>query len=221
MLLAAFLTAVATLHGTQLCAPSLISAVTIPHRFSDRIHMLTPATSTAIWVGGTVLGGTAGTPLVVAATKTWYRKISLPAWTPPNRVFAPAWTTLYTMIGLATARVAASAGLGSAAIRHFVLHYAVNLAWAPVFFGLQRLRLALAMNIFLVNSLAVLMAQYFVVTPCASMLLVPYMAWLLFATRLNAVICSMNPTFGGYNNAMMQADLSRLQRRAASIAFAT
>ena len=68
----------------------------------------TMATVPAInWCVGCVVGGPLGTPFVVGAIKTWYRKISLPSWTPPDRIFAPVWTSLYAMMGLATARVAA------------------------------------------------------------------------------------------------------------------
>jgi len=174
--------------------------------------------STPLWITGTVVGGTLGTPAVVGAIKAWYRKIPLPAFTPPDRIFAPVWTTLYAMMGLAAARVSSTAGM-SAAVLHFLSHYAVNIVWAPVFFGLQRLRLALFMNFFLCGSCAVLIKQYAAVSLSAGLLLVPYLAWLLFATGLNLAICRLNPTAGGYNNARCQADLARLQRRAEGIAF--
>ena len=172
----------------------------------------------ALWVVGSVAGGAAGTPVVLAATRTWYRRIELPSWTPPDQIFAPVWTSLYAMMGLASAQVAGVRGVGCAAVMHFGVHYAVNLAWAPVFFGLRKLRLALAMQVALVASLAVLIAQYAGVAASAGLLLLPYMAWLLFATWLNVVICRLNPTVGGYNNAQFQADLLALQRRASQIA---
>lgn len=179
------------------------------------------AAATAAWVGGCVLSGTAGVPSVVGATKTWYRKIPLPTWTPPDRVFAPVWTSLYAMMGLATARVAAAAGVLSAPVVHFLAHLCVNLLWAPIFFGLQRLRLALLMNVALIASLSVLLGQYGIAAASPSaLLLCPYMGWLLFATALNFAICRLNPTARGYNNARWQADLAKLQKRAASIAAA-
>ena len=174
-----------------------------------------------VWAAGTVLGGTAGTPSVVGAVRTWYRRIPLPSWTPPDRVFAPVWTTLYAMIGIATARVARASGTSSPAVLHFIAHYAVNVAWAPVFFGLQRLRVALAMNLALVCSLTILIVQYAAVAPTAAWLLAPYMLWLLFATQLNIAICRLNPTVRGYNNARCQAELMGLQRAAFRLAFAT
>ena len=69
------------------------------------------APSTLAWAGCCVVGGTAGVPAVVGATKSWYRTIPLPSWTPPDRVFAPVWTTLYALMGVAAARVSRS-GVG-------------------------------------------------------------------------------------------------------------
>ena len=178
------------------------------------------APSTVGWTVGCILGGTVGTPAVIKATQTWYRRIPLPSWTPPDRVFAPVWTTLYAMMGIAAARVSATLGVRSAPILHFFAHFVVNLAWAPVFFGLQKLRFALYMNFALILSLAVLIAQYAAVSGPAGLLLVPYMAWLLFATKLNAAICDLNPMSNGYSNARLQADTARLQKQAYNRVFA-
>lgn len=174
-----------------------------------------PRMSAASWISGCVVGGTLGTPFVVGAIKTWYRKIPLPTWTPPDRIFAPVWTSLYAMMGLATSQVAVVAA--SAPVLHFLSHFCVNIAWAPVFFGLQRLRLALFMNYALCASNAVLIMQYKAAAGLSSaLLLVPYMVWLLFATALNLRICKLNPTTQGYNNARWQADINKLQKRAAT-----
>ena len=177
------------------------------------------APSTTAWAVGCVVGGTVGTPFVIRATKTWYRRIPLPTWTPPDRVFAPTWTTLYAMMGIAAARVARTSGGTSPAVVHFVAHYGLNLMWAPVFFGLQRLWLALFMNFALIASLAVLIVQYAAVSRSSALLLLPYMAWLLFATALNVAICKLNPMSQGYSNARLQADTARLQKMAYKRAF--
>ena len=126
-------------------------------------------------------------------------------------------------MGLATSQVASrSAGVAaSAPVLHFLSHLAFNLAWAPIFFGLQRLRLALYMNVGLCASCAVLIAQYKAAAGLTSaVLLCPYMAWLLFATALNLRICTLNPTKQGYNNARWQADLAKLQKRAGALVAA-
>ncbi|KAL1498935.1 hypothetical protein AB1Y20_013456 [Prymnesium parvum] len=173
----------------------------------------------AYLAAATVTGGALGTPFVVGAIRTWYRRIPLPGWTPPDRVFAPVWSSLYAAMGVATAIVGGARGFASPPVVHFAAHYAANLAWAPVFFGLRRLRLALALNLALCASLALLVAQYSRASAAAGLLLLPYLAWVLFATALNVAICRLNPTEGGYNNAMLQAELAQLQRRASAIAF--
>ena len=120
------------------------------------------------------------------------------------------------MMGLAASRVAAACGVASPPVLHFLAHYAVNIVWAPIFFGLQRLRPALFMNYALTISVGVLIAQYCAAVSAATgLLLLPYALWLLFATALNFRICALNP--GAYNNARWQADLSKLQSRAASV----
>ena len=177
------------------------------------------ALSTVGWMSACVVGGVTGTPAVIKATSTWYRRIPLPDWTPPDRVFAPVWTTLYGLMGFAGSRVAGALGMGSPPILHFIAHYAANVAWAPIFFGAQALRPALFLNFGLIASCGVLIKQYAAVSGAAALCLVPYMAWLLFATALNAEICKLNPS-NGYNNAKWQADLARLQKAAADRAFA-
>ena len=177
------------------------------------------APSTTGWAVGCVICGTVGTPFVIRATQTWYRRIPLPDWTPPDRIFAPTWTTLYAMMGVAAARVARISGVASLQVLHFVAHYCLNLMWAPVFFGLQKLRFALFMNFALIASLAVLIVQYAAVSRSSALLLLPYMAWLLFATALNVAICKLNPTSQGYSNARLQADTARLQKLAYERAF--
>ena len=189
-----------------------------PKRGGSAVVMVAP--STARWAAGCVIGGTVGTPFVIRATQTWYRRISLPAWTPPDRVFAPTWTTLYAMMGVATAQVARTSGVTSPAVLLFMAHYCLNVMWAPVFFGLQKLRFALSMNFALIASLSVLIVQYAAVSRSSALLLLPYMAWLVFATTLNVAICKLNPTSQGYSNARLQADTARLQKLAYERAFA-
>lgn len=97
----------------------------------------------------------------------------------------------------------------------------LNVAWAPVFFGMKRLRVALAMNYALLASLRVIIPRFFASNALSGWLLVPYTLWLLYATALNQAICQRNPTDNwgiGYNNARFQADLIQLQKDAANYA---
>ena len=141
------------------------------------------------WVAGACLGGVLGTPFVVAATKTWYGDgtLNLPSWTPPKGIFAPVWTTLYATIGFAAYKAAAANGLPKLAVAHYV----GNLLWAPLFFKLKQFKAALGLNVALVASLVAVLPAFGAVG--AKALLLPYLAWLVFATVLNAEIVRLNP----------------------------
>lgn len=173
---------------------------------------------TAWWAVGHVVGGALATPLVTKATSTWYRKIDLPSWTPPNRVFAPVWTTLYSCMGVAAGKIYYSRPASKLPMLLWSFHCALNLLWAPTFFGMQRLRLGFWISIGQIASLAVILPFFYQIQPVSAFLLLPYLSWLLFAAYLNKTICKRNPTKQGYNDAMLQADLYQLQQDAAKYA---
>lgn len=159
---------------------------------------------------GHILGGTTGTPIVIRATKTWYDRISLPSWTPPNFVFAPVWTVLYGLMGVSVSRIVklnVSNACGDVAKIVWGIHYGLNLLWAPTFFGLKYLRLGLVINYLLLSTLGLALSYFYRVDPLAAYLQIPYFLWLIYATLLNQSICKLNPTVNGTNKAMIQADL--------------
>mmetsp|Transcript_485 Transcript_485/g.1018 ORF Transcript_485/g.1018 Transcript_485/m.1018 type:complete len:246 (+) Transcript_485:317-1054(+) len=182
-------------------------------------------------------GGCTGTPIVMRATRaesSWYKRIPLPSFTPPNWVFAPVWTTLYGLMGVAVSRVVRAGTPMDNAVKLWTVHYGLNLLWAPLFFGLQRFKTALGINIMLLATLAGVLKQFYLIDPLSAYLLAPYLLWLSYATVLNWAVCRLNPTvngnnkakiqaglcaFGdGYNDAMFQYDLKQLQIAAASYA---
>jgi len=193
----------------QSAHPTQLNALTIP-----------PVAWSAI---GHVLSGASGAVVVAPATKSggWYEKIDLPSWVPPNGLFAPVWTTLYACMGVAAARVykLSSGGLSSPPMILWAVHYALNLAWAPTFFGKQMLRLAQAINIALISTLLPIIVMYYRLDCLSAYLLVPYLAWTTFATFLNGAICKRNPTSrDGMNEAKFQSKLIQVQKDAAAYA---
>ena len=73
-------------------------------------------------------------------------------------------------------------------------HYALNIAWAPIFFGLKYFKTALVVQVLLVASLVEIMRQFLAVSGVLSAaLLAPYLVWLVFATALNFELCRLNP----------------------------
>ena len=125
----------------------------------------------------------------------WFQSLQKPTIYPDPKWFGIVWTILYVLIGFSTAMIAASWGARgrTAALWLFAVHFALNLAWTPVFFGLQRMDLALGLLIAIVLSLLLVMARYWQIRKVAALLLVPYLAWVCFATLLNYEFVSLNP----------------------------
>lgn len=153
-----------------------------------------PATSTgwslAALVGWLLLtysaSATAATAVFVT-TGGRYAGLIKPAWNPPSWVFGPAWTVLYAMMAFAAWRVWRQGGWARQKIPlvMFVVPWALNALWTPLFFRLQRPGWALAeILVLLIAILATLRAFWRVDRP-AGLLLLPYAAWVVFATLLN------------------------------------
>lgn len=190
------------------------------HNKASSTQLFVSVPPTAWWALGHVVGGSTGTPLVTQATQTWYRKIDLPSWLPPDRIFGPVWVTLYSCMGIAAGRIyrATAESTQQKLMAVWGLHCVLNVLWAPMFFGLQRLRAGFWISMLSITSLLWIIPAFYQIQPVASFLLLPYLAWLIFATFLNKEICKRNPTKQGYNNAMLQAGLCRLQSDAAKYA---
>ena len=139
-----------------------------------------------------VLGALATTP----AIPTWYATLAKPAWTPPGWLFGPVWTTLYAMMGIAAARVwirwRHTAG-GRRSLALFAVHLVLNAAWSFLFFGLRSPALGLADIVVLLATIVALVAWWWRLDRVAALLLAPYLAWVSFATALNAAIWRLNP----------------------------
>ena len=187
---------------------SKLARVGIPPSAKGKVTALEAVPSWAYYSVGHIFGGCIGTPLVARATKSWYKRISLPPWTPPNFIFGPVWTTLYGLMGFSVSRIAKSGvPMANIATKLWSIHYALNLLWAPIFFGMKRLRLGFIVNLILIATLVVTLPIFHRIDPLSAYLQVPYLSWLIFATMLNHSICQLNPTVGGINEAMVQADL--------------
>jgi tryptophan-rich sensory protein len=121
----------------------------------------------------------------------WYAALAKPAWTPPGWLFGPVWAVLYLMIAVAGWLVWRAEGL-RAALMVWGLQLALNGAWSWLMFGRQAIGLAL---IDILAMLAAIIAFIVLARPVsrpAALLFVPYLAWVSFATALNATIWRMN-----------------------------
>jgi tryptophan-rich sensory protein len=95
----------------------------------------------------------------------------------------------------------------------------MNISWAQIFFGLKRLRAGHVLNVALLITLIPLIAVYYAIDPLSGIMLVPYLAWIILATRLSSGVCKLNPTEvkNGcwYNNAKLQDQIWELRKEAA------
>lgn len=125
----------------------------------------------------------------------WYQSLTLPRLQPPGPVFGIAWSILYTMIAVAAAIVWAK-GRGPArreALGLFGIGMVINWSWSPVFFLGHQIEAAL-MIILVMLGLAIWTAWRFAgISRVAGGLMLPYIAWLIFAGGLNAAIWRLNP----------------------------
>ena len=119
----------------------------------------------------------------------WYAALAKPSFNPPNWVFAPVWTLLYVMIAIAGARTWES---GSGGFGLWLGQMALNFAWTPVFFGLHRPGLALAIIVALLIAILAFIATRWRADRVSALLFVPYAAWVAFASVLNAAIVALN-----------------------------
>jgi tryptophan-rich sensory protein len=126
----------------------------------------------------------------------WYASLAKPEWTPPPWVFGPAWTILYAMMAVAAWRLwrrrHARPHESRRALALFTVQLALNLAWTPVFFGMQRPDLALVVIIALWLAIVATIMAAWKACKTAAALLMPYLAWVTFATALNMAIWRLN-----------------------------
>jgi tryptophan-rich sensory protein len=124
----------------------------------------------------------------------WYRGLETPALTPPSWVFGPAWTVLYVLMALAAWLVWRERGLAGARgpLALFALQLALNAAWSALFFGAHAMGWALVEIVALWLCIAATALAFRRVRPLAGALLLPYLAWVAFATWLNLGFWRLN-----------------------------
>ena len=130
----------------------------------------------------------------------WYADADKPFWNPPNFLFGPVWTVLYTLMSVAAWLVWLGREKPGArsALWTYVVQLVLNAVWTPVFFGAYpligpaALWIALAIIVALDVAILITMLRFWRVSRTAAWLLVPYWAWVLFATTLNAGLAVLN-----------------------------
>jgi benzodiazapine receptor len=135
--------------------------------------------------------------LTAQSVRTWYPTLVKPCFNPPNWIFAPAWTLLYLLMGVALyivwQRSSTAEGVRAATVLFFV-QLVLNAAWSLIFFGLQSPFWAFVEIVLLWGSILATIALFWRISHVASLLLVPYVLWVTFATVLTFAIWRLNPS---------------------------
>ncbi|HZU51045.1 MAG TPA: TspO/MBR family protein [Sphingomicrobium sp.] len=126
---------------------------------------------------------------------SWFDLLQKPPFMPPAWAFAVTWPILYALMGVSVAMIIAepASPRRQAALTLFFIQLALNFTWSPIFFKAHDIRLA-KIIIFVMTAVAAAAAgQFLRLRKAAGLLLIPYLAWLIFATMLNATIEDLNP----------------------------
>lgn len=139
--------------------------------------------------------GALGSFFTASAIPEWYATLVRPELAPPNWVFAPVWTTLFLLMGLALFLVwqkrSPMEGIRIATLLFFA-QLCLNVLWSVLFFGMQNPGLALAEIGILWLSILATILVFFKVSRTAALLLVPYLLWVTFAAYLNYQFWMLN-----------------------------
>ena len=131
-----------------------------------------------------------------ASITTWYPTLVKPSFNPPNWIFAPVWTSLYVMMGVAAGliwnQITTQKSAVTKALQFFIIELVLNALWSYLFFGLHNLMLATIEVVLLWLMIFETYSQFAKINKTASYLMLPYLAWVSFASVLTASIWWLN-----------------------------
>lgn len=138
--------------------------------------------------------GIAGGICTAQSVSTWYQTLNKPSFNPPSWIFAPVWTMLYAMMGVASYLIYQKKDkVGApAALFIFSVQLALNLLWSVLFFCKKSPAGALIEIVFLWVAILLTMVLFWKISRKAAILLIPYFIWVSFASLLNFEIWRLN-----------------------------
>jgi tryptophan-rich sensory protein len=125
----------------------------------------------------------------------WFDALAKPAFMPPGWLFGVAWTILYILLGFVLAMILHARGARgrSLVLGLFLGQLALNYLWSPLFFAMHETTWALIVIVAMIGLSAVVAALLWWIRKSASLLMLPYLAWLCFAAALTFEIIRLNP----------------------------
>jgi len=141
------------------------------------------------------LAGAIGSVFTANSIQDWYAFLEKPVFSPPNWLFAPAWITLYILMGIAAFLVwkkKDDLSFRNCALKLYGINLILNVLWSIIFFGLKNPGLAFAEIIVLWILILVITIKFFRISRIAGFLFVPYLFWVSFASVLNYFVWQLN-----------------------------
>jgi tryptophan-rich sensory protein len=140
--------------------------------------------------------GFIGSLFTTPAITTWYATLQKPPFTPPNWLFAPAWITLYLLMGI-SAFIIWRRGLDNRWVKRaltvFLIQLVLNALWSVAFFGLESPLYGVIVIAALWVAILFTILKFFKISSVAAVLMLPYILWVTFAAVLNVSILVLNP----------------------------
>lgn len=146
------------------------------------------------WLAITAVAAVLGAVASLDAA-AFYGQLAKPAWAPPAGVFGPVWSLLYGLMAVAAWLVWLQRGSREVGtpLALFIAQLAANALWSWLFFGWHRGALAFADVLLLLALIAATLAAFWRIRPLAGALLLPYLAWVSFASALTWAVWQRNP----------------------------
>lgn len=139
------------------------------------------------------IGGIAGM-FTTQAIPGWYSMLNQPSFNPPNWVFGPVWTTLYTIMGISLFMIwkLDTGKQRNQAILIFMVQLFLNFGWSFFFFYFKMIGVALINIVALWIMIVIMLIRFYKIKPLAAYINIPYLLWVTFATALNVAYFFLN-----------------------------
>ncbi len=142
-----------------------------------------------------LVAGLIGSIFTISSIPVWYATLNKPFFSPPNWLFAPAWTILYILMGIALFYVwkAPKVKKTNEGLMLFGAQLLFNVIWSIVFFGFRSIVGGVLSIVVLLILILMTTVQFYRIDKRAAYLMVPYLLWVCFATMLNIAVYFLNP----------------------------
>ena len=139
------------------------------------------------------IAGIIGSIVTFSSVSTWYPTLIKPEFSPPGWLFGPVWISLYFLMGISLYLIWQNKAKDKKrSLIMFGIQLILNVIWPFLFFGLKSPFYGLIDILFLLAAIILTIAFSFKISRYASILLIPYLVWVSFATILNYTILSLN-----------------------------